>query len=88
MNKSIAIISCCALLAAAAPGLWAQEDKAESGQEQKAPQTESDVGDGAQQKAESSKQDGDSAARQNTTGDFKPSEEISEDLSVSFPVDI
>ena len=69
-----------ALLAAAPAALHAQDKPA-------APRQQQD--DSAKQPQVKKENDGDSkAAKVRTVRDFKPSEEISEGLSVSFPSDI
>lgn len=93
MKTPWVITGCCILLAlsaATAPVSTAQENQSEATEqrsqteaEEKATQTE----EKSEQSAAADQEESASMPR-NATGGFRPSEEISEDLSVSFPVDI
>lgn len=92
MKKPLVITSCCILLAlsGAAPLLTAQEKQSESTEQQnqtEATEKPEQIKEKSQQSGEADDKESASTPR-NATGGFRPSEEISEDLSVSFPVDI
>lgn len=88
------------LVAAVAPGHWVlaqdTQTEGEEGSEQKQQQQNDNDNDGDSDRteteqsasAEDNAENDAESGQQNTLDGFVPSEQISEDLSVSFPVDI
>ncbi len=88
MNRRIALVPVAAVLLAMAGPLWAQTDT--TGAEPNEPGTPAPAAEApAKQESRSQAESAGSAGEsRDSPFDYEASEQISEDLSVSFPVDI